>query len=92
MVFDRSNMGTTISHDAKELNASKRSAKVTIENNTLKIRIFLDVSSCEVFFNDGERVMTGNVYSDAGDTGISFFAENGTAKIVSLEKYDIVVG
>ena len=92
VVFDRSNMGTTISHDAKELNASKRSAKVTIENNTLKIRIFLDVSSCEVFFNDGERVMTGNVYSDAGDTGISFFTENGTAKIVSLEKYDIVVG
>lgn len=45
-----------------------------------------------MFFNDGERVMTGNVYSDAGDTGISFFAENGTAKIVSLEKYDIVVG
>lgn len=51
----------------------------------------MDVSSCEVFLNGGERTMTGNVYSDPSDTGIRFFAEGGSARILSLYKYDIVV-
>ncbi len=89
VVFDRSRMGIEISHDADEKDASVRSVKVEIKNNRLSMRIFLDVSSCEVFLNGGERTMTGNVYSD-GD-GISFFAEGGTAAIEALEKYDIVV-
>ena len=89
VIFDRSRMGVEITHDTKEKDASVRSVKVEIKDNKLSMRIFLDVSSCEVFLQNGERVMTGNVYSE-GD-GISFFAEGDNAKIVSLEKYDIVV-
>ncbi len=89
VVFDRSRMGIEITHDAEEKDASVRSVKVDTSENLLKMHIFLDVSSCEVFLNDGERTMTGNVYSE-GD-GITFFAEGGSAKIVSLDKYDIVV-
>ncbi len=89
VVFDRSRMGVEISHDAEEKDASVRSVKVNTAHGRLSMRIFLDVSSCEVFLNGGERTMTGNVYSD-GD-GISFFAEGGSAKIVDLDKYDIVV-
>ncbi len=89
VIFDRSRMGVEITHDSDEKDASVRSVKVDVGENKLSMRIFLDVSSCEVFLQDGERTMTGNVYSD-GD-GISFFAEGGSAKIVSLEKYDIVV-
>ncbi len=89
VIFDRSRMGTEITHDAEEKDASVRSVKVEIKENKLGMRIFLDVSSCEVFLNGGERTMTGNVYSD-GD-GITFFAEEGSAKLIDLEKYDIVV-
>ncbi len=89
VIFDRSRMGTDISFDPEEKDASIRSVAVDIKENKLTMRIFLDVSSCEVFLNDGERTMTGNVYSD-GD-GISFFAEGGSARLISLEKYDIVV-
>ncbi len=89
VIFDRSRMGLEITHDPDEKDASVRSVKVSTEGNLLSMRIFLDVSSCEVFLNGGERTMTGNVYAE-GD-GISFFAEGGSAKIVSLEKYDIVV-
>ena len=53
------------------------------------MRIFLDVSSCEVFLNGGERTMTGNVYSEG--SGISFFAEGGEAVLADIKKYDIVV-
>ncbi len=89
VVFDRSRMGIDITHDAEEKDATVRSVKVSTEHNRLEMRIFLDVSSCEVFLNGGERTMTGNVYSDG--EGIAFFAEGGTAKLLSLDKYDIVV-
>ena len=89
--FDRSDMGTRISGAGKETNATVRSVQAEIKNNRLQFRIFLDVSSCEVFLNGGERTMTGNIYSDPQDTGIRFYAEGGSARLVSLEKYDIVV-
>lgn len=53
--------------------------------------MFLDVSSCEAFINDGEKVMTSNVYTAGRGEGISFFAKGGRAEIVSLVKYDIAV-
>ena len=89
--FDRSDMGTRISGAGKETNATVRSVQAEIKDNRLQFRIFLDVSSCEVFLNGGERTMTGNIYSDPQDTGIRFYAEGGSARLVSLEKYDIVV-
>ena len=73
----------------REYNHRYRYSKVSTKDNRLSMRIFLDVSSCEVFLNGGERTMTGNVYSDGA--GVTFFAEGGTAKIVELDKYDIVV-
>lgn len=88
VVFDRSRMGVRIFHDAKEKDASVRSVRVATEGNRLEMLILLDVISCEVFLNDGERVMTGNVYSGGAD--VSFFAEGGEAEIIRLEKYDII--
>ena len=89
--FDRSDMGTRISGGANEANASVRSVRTDPVGNRLQFRIFLDVSSCEVFLNGGERTMTGNVYSAPDDTGVRFYAEGGSARLVSLEKYDIIV-
>ena len=88
VVFNRSQMGMEIFHDTKEKDASVRSVRVKTEENRLEMLVLLDVISCEVFLNDGERVMTGNVYSGGSD--ISFFAEGGEAEIIFLEKYDII--
>ena len=89
VIFDRTRMGMEIAFDVKEKNASVRSVWVDRKDNKLSMRIFLDVSSCEVFLNGGERTMTGNVYSEG--CGISFFATGGSARIVNLDKYDIIV-
>ncbi len=62
---------------------------LSLENGIVSFRIFLDVSSAEVFLNGGKGVMTGNIYSGEGDTGISFFAEGGDAKLLSVKKYDL---
>ncbi len=91
VVFDRSETGTRISCAAKEKNASIRSSMPTIRDNKLRLRFFVDVSSLEVFINDGEKTMTGNVYTAAQNTGIEFFAEGGSAAILSLKKYTLSV-
>ena len=92
VVFDRSKAGVKIDCDKKEKDAYIRSVRVKDKKGIISFRIFLDVSSCEVFINDGEKVMTSNVYTKEKGEGISFFAEGGEAKIVSLTKYDIEVG
>ena len=91
VLFDRSNTGTLISGSTRERDALIRRCAVRVKENRIKFRLFLDVSSLEVFLNDGERTMTGLVYAPQDADGVVFFAEGGTAKIAEIEKYDIVL-
>ncbi len=88
VVFDRSRGGLGLR--GQEQNVVTRICDIEPEE-TLRFRILLDVSSCEVFINDGRYTITGNVYPDAEDTGIGFFADGGTAKLLHAEKYDLVI-
>lgn len=47
----------------------------------LKLHIFMDKSSVEIFVNDGEETFTSRIYPHEGSKGINFFAENGKAKL-----------
>ena len=87
VVFDRSQSGADQRGSEKESNV--RVLPLSLENGTISFRIFLDVSSAEVFLNGGRGVMTGNIYADEGDWGISFFAEGGDATLLSVKKYDL---
>ncbi|MRX71612.1 sucrose-6-phosphate hydrolase [Bacillus lacus] len=51
---------------------------------TLKLRIFLDRSSIEVFINEGEHTLTSRIYPDAESDGTIVFAENGKAMFSHL--------
>ncbi|MFS0782675.1 glycoside hydrolase family 32 protein [Bacillus sp. 1P06AnD] len=51
----------------------------SLEGANIKFHLFVDRSSVEVFINDGEEVFTARIFPDPEDTGISFFAQNGTA-------------
>jgi beta-fructofuranosidase len=59
------------------------------EERTLKLNIFLDTSSIEVFVNDGEEVFTGRIYPSKDSLGIKFFAVDGKTKIKRIEKWDM---
>ena len=50
----------------------------------VKLHIFVDRSSVEVFANDGEKVMTDRVYPPPGSTGIDLYSTGGAGKVVSL--------
>ena len=90
-MFDRSQTGLALYHDKNEKDASVRSVKADLKNGIISFRIFLDVSCAEIFINGGERTMTGNVFTKENGKCVSFFAFGGVAKIISLEKYDIIV-
>ncbi len=91
VMFDRSQTGLALYHDKNEKDASVRSVKADLKNGIISFRIFLDVSCAEIFINGGERTMTGNVFTKENGKCVSFFAFGGVAKIISLEKYDIIV-
>jgi sucrose-6-phosphate hydrolase SacC (GH32 family) len=57
--------------------------------NTVKLHIFIDKCSIEVFGNDGETVISSKIYPDKSSTGINFFSSNGKVKIKSLEMWEL---
>ena len=87
VVFDRSQSGADQRGSENESNV--RVLPLPLGNGIVSFRIFLDVSSAEVFLNGGKGVMTGNIYADEGDRGISFFSEGGDATLLSVRKYDL---
>ncbi len=58
-------------------------------NNTVKLDIYLDRSSVEVFVNDGEVTMADRVYPGEGDTAVSLFADGESPKVRSLRMWRI---
>src|SRR5664279_400960 len=57
----------------------------TLQNSKrIKLHIFVDRSSVEVFANDGEKVMTDRIYPPPGGTGIELYSSGGAGKVVSL--------
>jgi sucrose-6-phosphate hydrolase SacC (GH32 family) len=50
----------------------------------VKLHIFLDRSSVEVFANDGETVLTDRIYPSPGSDGLELFSNSGDSQIQSL--------
>ncbi|MEP6746673.1 MAG: glycoside hydrolase family 32 protein [Bacteroidota bacterium] len=57
--------------------------------NTIRLQILFDKSSLEVFCNNGEKVVTTYIFPGETATGLSVFAEHGSAIIKSLKIWDL---
>lgn len=90
ITLDRTNSGIKIK--GQEENNNTRSVHVDVINNKIKLRILIDVSSVEVFINDGVNTITSTVYPDLNDVGVSFYSMGGNTKFTTIEKYQITVG
>ncbi|MGE5108673.1 MAG: glycoside hydrolase family 32 protein [Sphingobacteriales bacterium] len=55
--------------------------KLALHNNQLKLHIFFDNSIVEIFANDGEAVMTAQIFPGKMDNAIQLFSEGGKAKM-----------
>src|SRR5271169_3522324 len=55
----------------------------------VKLHIFVDRSSVEVFANDGEKVMTDRIYPPLDCAGIEIYSTGGAGKVVSLTMWPL---
>ena len=69
LILDRSNSGISFA----EQYGTKR--KCSYDSQNLKLQIFVDTSSVEIFVNDGEEVFTGRIFTPKSRDGIRVFAE-----------------
>ncbi|WP_445683672.1 GH32 C-terminal domain-containing protein [Sporosarcina sp. FSL K6-3457] len=55
------------------------------DRETLKLHLFIDKSSLELFVNDGETVMTAGIYPDETSISVELFSDNGETKLIQLD-------
>lgn len=88
-VLDRREGGLKIrSREEKEANV--RFIRYKAVNGRIKLRILLDVSSAEIFIDDGIRTMTTTVFCPSLAKGFEIYAEGGTVS-VEATKYGLSV-
>ena len=64
-------------------------APLAVHDGRVKLHLFVDASSVEVFVNDGERVFTSLVYPSAASRGVEFFGSAASARITSLDVWTL---
>ncbi|MGO4548325.1 GH32 C-terminal domain-containing protein [Paenibacillus sp. 2TAB23] len=78
---DRTLSGIT---DFSSLFSTLQNAPLKRSANRVKMNIFVDDSSIEVFGNDGEVVFSDVIFPDPASRGMSFYSKGGSVKVVSL--------
>lgn len=65
------------------------SAPVSPVNNQIRLHMFIDQSSIEVFTNDGKVVMTALTYPSKSQRGIEVFANSGSTTLASFTGWEL---
>nr|WGD74300.1 GH32 C-terminal domain-containing protein [Bacillus subtilis] len=68
----------------RTFNTGKETAPLKPVNGKVKMRIFVDRSSVEVFGNDGKQVITDIILPDRSSKGLELYAAIGGVKVKSL--------
>ncbi|AJY77796.1 beta-fructosidase [Paenibacillus beijingensis] len=84
MFVDRSDSGVT---DFSNLFSTLHTAPLQPENNRVKMHIFVDESSIEVFANDGKVVFSDLIFPDPASRWMSFYTDGGKVNVVSMKVY-----
>lgn len=78
LVLDRSKSGKLCTEEYGVVR------KCAMDCKKLKLQIFVDTSSIEIFVNDGEEVFTSRIFTKQDSNGISFFADGSTNVKVNI--------
>lgn len=82
VTLDRTHSGEV---PAKEYGTTRT---CSVEGDTLKLHLFVDTSSVEIFINDGVEVFTSRIFPRPESTDIRFFARNGKVTL-DTTKYNL---
>jgi sucrose-6-phosphate hydrolase SacC (GH32 family) len=69
--------------------AAIHNAPLAVRDGRVKLHIFVDACSVEVFVNDGEIVFTDLVFPSPASRGVEFFASASGAKIGSMDVWTL---
>ncbi|MFV3010930.1 glycoside hydrolase family 32 protein [Clostridium botulinum] len=58
-------------------------------HNFIKLNIFIDKSSIEIFINEGEEVFTARIYPKKDSLGVKFLSHKGKVMIKKINKWTI---
>jgi len=86
MFVNRSNSGRK---DFTQYFTTLHTASLSPVNNQIKMHIYVDESSVEVFGNDGKVVFSDIILPNSARDGISFYSTGGNVTVVSLNVYPL---
>lgn len=86
LFVDRSQSGETGFDD---MFPAKETAPMEAINGRIKLRIFLDRSSVEVFGNEGETVMTSQIFPSQNSVGMALYVRGGEGRLLSLDVWQL---
>ncbi|MBT2728898.1 GH32 C-terminal domain-containing protein [Bacillus sp. ISL-75] len=66
-----------------------RTSVVHGNHDSIKLHLFIDRSSLELFVNDGETVMTTRIYPDPLSTSVELYSEGGVANLIKLDSWTL---
>jgi fructan beta-fructosidase len=75
--------------DFNEHFTGKHSGPLPLEDGLLRLHIFIDSCSLEVFGNHGRIVITDLIFPEFNATGLELFANNGNVKLISLDIWEL---
>ena len=86
LFVDRTRSGVTDFHPEF---AGRRVAPAPIEDGRVRLHVFVDWSSFELFAGDGEIVMTEQIFPAPESDGVALYARGGTARLTMLEAWPL---
>ncbi|MFN9721551.1 MAG: glycoside hydrolase family 32 protein, partial [Planctomycetota bacterium] len=85
LFIDRIRSGNVDFHPA--FPGRHRGPLIPDDSGQIRLHLFVDASSVEVFGNDGETVVTDLVFPDVGSAGAEVYSFDGTCNLVECEVY-----
>jgi fructan beta-fructosidase len=67
----------------------RHAAKLESKDGPLRLHLLIDATSVEVFADGGLAVITDQIFPDPASRGVSLYSEGGTARLRSLEAWEL---
>jgi fructan beta-fructosidase len=88
MFVDRTRSGAVgFSRDFRGRHSARLSAGEP--NGPVRLHVIVDVTSVEVFADDGRAILTDQIFPKASSRGVGLFATGGPARLRSLEAWEL---
>jgi fructan beta-fructosidase len=86
LFIDRTESGNVDFHEAFP---GRHAAPLPLEDGRLKIHVFVDSSSVEVFGGDGMVVITDLIFPSTQSIGTELYSQGGAARLISLDAWSL---